>query len=148
MTVDCDQAVLVVVWEVRCGRAVKATLFLGYKIAMQGRMDGTLLWNNIIQTHCFTVLPFEWAVTWQPCLRAAAQSFPIHVQCRVLSLLGIVCRQQISFSLSCIGAMPVSLGRKDKPVNRSFYLFTVYLQIPFSLLFPLKFKYFMSIYLF
>lgn len=138
-----------VVWEVRCGRAVKATLFLGYKIAVQGGMDGTLLWNNIIHTHFFTVLPFEWAVTWQPCLNAAAQPLLIHVQCRVSTLLGIVCMQHISFSLSCIGAVPVGLGRKGKPANWSFCLFTVYFYLPFNLFFLFeKFKYLMSVHLF
>lgn len=95
---------------------MKATLFLGYKIAVQGGMDGTLLRNNIIQTCCFTVVPFERAVTWQPCLKAAAQPFLVHVQCRVLALLEIVCMQQISFSLSCVGTVPVKMGRKDKRV--------------------------------
>lgn len=122
-----------VVWEVRCRRAVKATLFLGYKIAVQVGMDGTLLWNNLIYTHFFTVLPFEWPVTWQPGLKAAAQPLLIHVQCRVSALLGIVCMQQILFSVSCIGAVPVSLGRKGKPANRSFCLFIVYFYLPFNL---------------
>lgn len=149
MAMDCYGAVFVVVWEVRCGRAVKATLFLGYKIAVQGGMDGTLLWNNIIHSHFFTVLPFEWAVTWQPCLKAAAKPLLIHVQCRVSALIGIVCMQQNSFSLSCIGAVPVSLGRKGKPANWSFCLFTVYFYLPFNLFpFFFLFKYLMSVDLF
>lgn len=141
-------AVFVVVWEVRCRRAVKATLFLGYKIAVQVGMDGTLLWNNLIYTRFFTVLPFEWPVTWQPGLKAAAQPLLIHVQCRVSAQLGIVCMQQILFSVSCIGAVPVSLGRKGKPANRSFCLFIVYFYLPFNLSLFLKFKYLMSVHLF
>lgn len=59
MAVDCYGAVPVVAREAHYERAVKAPLVLGYKISVQEGMDATLLWNNIIHTHFFTVLPFE-----------------------------------------------------------------------------------------